>query len=61
MISLRVGHSMLAEIDRLAAAAGMSRSMWMIEAALNYQQPDDTDDLDDIRKRLGRLEQLAGI
>jgi hypothetical protein len=60
MTAIRIPEDKLAEIDANATAAGMSRTQWMIEAALNYQQPDTTDELEDIRRRLTDLERLAG-
>jgi hypothetical protein len=44
-----------------AHAAGTSRTAWMIEAALQYRQPDPTAGLDDVRRRLERLERHAGL
>jgi hypothetical protein len=61
MTAMRIPREHLAEIDARAHAAGMSRTAWMIEAALQYRQPDPTAELDDVRRRLERLERNAGL
>jgi hypothetical protein len=59
MTALRIPEEALAVIDANAAAAGMTRTAWMIEAAMRWEQPDS--ELDDVKRRLDRLEQVAGL
>jgi len=61
MTALRIRPDQLAAIDRNAQAAGMTRTAWLIEAGLQYRQPDPAAELDDIRRRLDRLERHAGL
>lgn len=61
MVSLRIRDDKLARIDDIATEARMSRTAWMVEAALNYEQPEPKDELGEIRRRLDALEQIAGL
>lgn len=60
-IALRIDQQHVAQIDRLAAAYGLSRTAYMVAAALQ-KLPNElsTDDrIDDLTARLERLEQIA--
>lgn len=56
---LRIPEESLAVIDANAEHAGLTRTAWMIQAAMHYEQP--AGELDAIRARLDRLEQIAGV
>jgi uncharacterized protein (DUF1778 family) len=57
-ISLRVRDSELAEIDRRAGKLGVTRTAFVLRCALDLASADEQR-LDDVERRVARLEELA--